>query len=330
MNTINNVLANIPFELEKDQFYCYNTKNGKVSIGEIIGASALSNLTMYKVNGQQIDSYSRFSDDYSMIRLGRDLKAFNNYKDFIDDYQKYIDSKLKKAVTNKTKYIVNKSIFTCKKTRSNFVASSWKTFETRQEALDYANKGIVALEKKILKYEPIIANIKDKLHSIEVGLRPFKDNDELLKQIAATPKNISEKDFLTRIDWKGYKTTSLAEVEDGYMATLSKRITPDIVKLSDGTLLLQKECDNHKYYLSLPLVIKYQYVDEAKKHLKKWSIKRLLTDVQRRLEDFDRLKKYLEHYEPFKENPIIGAWFDESYVKDFIEDANTFINKNGE
>jgi len=333
MILVNNALGDIPEKLEDDQFYCFDKKNGDVTIGEIIGVSVTSNWAMYKIGTRQIKINHVFSEYTRSFKINNDETAFKDYKDLLDAYGKCAEKKIKKATASRiTKYVVNKETFVCRQTRGVYASWNEKTFETKQEATAYSEKGLVSLGKKVAKYLATFNDLKKQLSELDpdlyyaksgvvYSLKSTEEKDDALLSIMATPKNLSEKDYIGRIIYKHYKTETLPTVDESYIVTPSKRIGPEIVKLSDGTLLAQSDCRPY----SSPMLFKYQYLQMAKDICKLRCIKRLIKDIDYRLDDLKRLEKHVQNYHPFMSNYSASPYFGEKLMKEMIEDVQEIL-----
>jgi hypothetical protein len=139
----------------------------------------------------------------------------------------------------------------------------------------------------------------------------------------ATPKNLTEKDFIGKIIYKNYKTLNLPTVDESYIVTINKRIGPEIVKLSDGTLLAQSDC---WVYVS-PMLFKYQYLQMAKEICRRRAIKRILNGIDHILDTLKRLEKHVQNYHPFMSNYGASPYFGEKWMKEMIEDVQEILKE---
>jgi hypothetical protein len=334
MIIVNNALGDIPEKLEDNQFYCFNKKNGEITIGEIIGVSVTSYWGMYKIGKREIKINYVFSEYTRSFKINNDETAFKDYQDLLDAYTKYAEKKVKKAAASRiTRYVVNKETFLCRQTRATYLSWNEKAFDTKQEATAYAEKGLTLLGKKVAKYLATFNDLKKQLSELNPDLYYAKNgivyslkgveqqNDDDLLNIMATPKNLTEKDYIGRIIYKHYKTQNIPTVDESYIVTPSKRIGPEIVKLSDGTLLAQSDCRPY----SSPMLFKYQYLQRAKDICKLRCIKRFIKDIDYRLDDLKRLEKHVQNYHPFMANYSTSPYFGEKWMKEMIEDAKEIL-----
>ena len=330
MILVNNALGDIPEKLEDDQFYCFNKKNGDITIGEIIGVSVTSNWAMYKIGTREIKINYVFSEYTKSFNINNDETAFKDYKELLDAYGKYAEKKVKKAAASRiTRYVVNKETFLCRQTRGGYIAYAEKVFDTKQEATEFAEKGLATLSKKVLKYHTILSDIKKQLTELMPGQHSYKgivqsnDDEDNMSKIMATPKNLTEKDFIGRIIYKHYKTLNLPTVDESYIVTINKRICPEIVKLSDGTLLAQSDC---RVYVS-PVLFKFHLMDAAKEICRRRAIKRILNGIDNILDALKRLEKHAQNYHPFMPNYSTSPYFGEKWIKEMIEDSQQIIKE---
>ena len=236
MIIVNNALGDIPEKLEDNQFYCFNKKNGEITIGEVIGVSVTSNWAMYKLGAREIKLNHVFSEYTRSFKINNDETAFKDYQDLLDAYAKYAEKKVKKAAASRiTRYVVNKETFVCRQTRGAYISWNEKTFDTKQEAIAYADKGLASLGKKVAKYLATFNDLRKQLSELMPDPHSYKsivqndDNEDAMFKIMATPYNLTEKDFIGRIIYKQYKTQSLQTVDETYMVKVNKHIGQEIV-----------------------------------------------------------------------------------------------------
>ena len=107
-------LENLPTTIPEDQFYCYSKKTGKITLGEVIGESAITKHTHYRVFAHTYRAYHWFNEDINVITPERNIKCFADFQTFLKDYNDYLKEKAKKVKINKKRYVVNKNTFVCK------------------------------------------------------------------------------------------------------------------------------------------------------------------------------------------------------------------------
>lgn len=322
-------ISDVPSSIDDDQFYCYNPKTGTIRIGTIVGKSALTDITIYKLGQIEFKEHRLLSkkDPIATFRINpfiKNVKAFINYADLLKKYNEDFLSKLKKKKEQKTRYIVSTDTFVCKMTRAAYIPHGFKTFTSKDEAVDYANKGLKSVKAKLEKYIPMLKDFQKTLLMIEGNCV----EDTSFKNLMVTPNNITEKDLLTKIAYKKYKTQFLPEIDESYVTRVAEFITPELAKLNDGTLLDKKECYCSDSYNTFPMFIKYDSTNEAKEKLKTIITKRLLDSIKYKLPNLEKLQIFVEKYEPLKK--IYGMttlYFHEHYLKQLIEDLNEAIPK---
>lgn len=318
-------INDIPAIIDDNQFYCFNPKTGTVRIGEIIGKSALRSETRYKLGHFEFKDYRTLSNDNPIVTfrinsLIKNVKAYKNYQDFIKEYNEHVISKLKKKKEQKTRYIVSTDTFMCRTTKAKYTPYSFKAFDSKDEATEYAMKGLKSIKTKLDKYIPTLKDMQKQLLAIQGNSIKDKSFDNLM----ATPKNVSEKDLLTKIVYKRYKILTWPEVDESYIVRLVKRITPELALLSDGTLLDKKECQAN----SFPMLIKLDSVDDAKDKLNAMLTERLANDIKYNLPHLEKLKEFVEKYTPFKRiYGMANVYFQEKYTKELIEDIQEALPK---
>jgi len=315
----------LPPVMDKNYFYCFNPRTGTIRIGKIIGKSAITNYTTYKIGSLEFKEFRHLSEDRPSLELSptpflKRLKAFMYYKDLMNEYNKYVEAKLKRAKSQKIRYIVSTDIFLCKMTRAASIPYGFKAFDSKEEAIEFSNKGLKTLKTKLDKYIPIFMDAQKELRAIQIRCSGTKTFDDII----VTPKNITEKDILTKIVYKHYKSHVLPEVDEEYITKVNEFLSADVARLSDDTLLSHKECSPRIF----PMFIKLDSVKAAKDRLRFINSERLLENIKWYLERLNRVKNYVHSYEPLKKvTGMSNVYFIESNIKNVVEDLNTLIPK---
>ena len=318
-------ITDLPTIIDDNQFYCFNQRTGTIRIGEIIGKSAITNDARYKLGNLEFQDPYLLSKDKPIItfrvnHLVKNVRAFKYYQDFIKEYNEHVISKLKKKKEQKTRYIVSTDTFMCRTTKAKYTPYSFKAFDSKDEATEYAMKGLKSIKTKLDKYIPTLKDMQKQLLAIQGNSIKDKSFDNLM----ATPKNVSEKDLLTKIVYKHHKTLTWPEVDESYIVRLVKRITPELALLSDGTLLDKKECQPNRF----PMLIKFDSVDDAKDKLNAMLTERLANDIKYMLPHLEKLKEFVEKYTPFKRiYGMTNVYYHEKYTKELIEDIQEALPK---
>lgn len=235
MTTINTyTLETVPVEINANQFYCFNDKTGEIMIGNIIGKSATSNKYLYVINDKQyfLPSWQCFDEKHQKIPLSGNLFCFLNYQDFIKVYYEYLDKKNQKRINNnsKKKYAVDKRTSTCLTTTVN--SKHYIYFDTKKEAIDYSNKKVDALITNIKNYIAKLEKLKSKFE--EYKIPTFREN---IKGFIVTPHELKENDVLAQLELIDAKSETIINVKKDFIVTVKGFVSPNIAKLSDGTIL---------------------------------------------------------------------------------------------
>lgn len=321
-------LDTVPEDIGINQFYCYNTRNGAIFIGDILGKSAVSSYTMYSVNGVIYKTCCGFFGNARTMILERKLKCFLDYKRFAKAYAEYLTSKEKAKKTRKTRYIVDKSTFYCKQTRAASVPYGFKEFSSKDDAATYAYNGLQklkALVPKCLKeyrelqviLEHEITNLRKVYHEL-FGCQ-MTDYSQLVKA-QVKPSTIKENDILIKLNTKYYgNTLSVEEIDEDFTVSVKGFIRPNIAKLSNGTVLIEGEC-NYSY----PFLFHYADKDKLAIRTKLRNARYILNIVESDIKNIEASEKYVFSYMPF-DNSLRPAYFDMNYKKKTLQDIKEYM-----
>lgn len=320
-------LETAPETIGLNQFYCYNTKNGDIFIGDILGESAISPYTMYSINGVIYKTCCGFEGNTRTITLERKLKCFLDYNSFVKDYAEYLTSKEKTKKTRKTRYIVDKNTFYCKQTRAASIPYGCKEFSSKDDAATYAYNGLQKLKALVPKYlkeyrelqvilEHEITNLRKVYH--ELFGRQMTDYSQLVKA-QAKPSTIKENDVLFRLNLKHYNTISIEEIDEDFTVSVKGFIKPNIAKLSNGTILIENECDYH-----YPFLFHYAYKDKLAIRVKLRNARDILSIVESDIKNIEASEKYVFSYMPF-DNSLGPAYFNMNYKKKTLQDIKNYM-----
>lgn len=322
MNTITEyTLETVPEVINYNQFYCYHKISGKITIGTIIGKSATSGYMLYDVNGITYEELQKNTDEKSFT-IDRKFLCFNNYEDFVSFYKKYLTEK-QKASYGKKIYIVDKDIFYTTEAKAKITPYNCVEFFSKEEAVDYANKGLVKLRKEVAKniekLKKILVEYLEKEVALRETLKEYTD-DEYVKSFIAKPSNLKENDIITKLKRKSYSIFTTLEVDEESTAIRVKGfIKPDIAQLSDNTILIEKECCSTLW----PTFIKYACINEATIILKRRTLKREIKNIKYEIDRLENVKKFADNYKPLTKSP--SMYFRNKETKCHIKDWEEYI-----
>ena len=102
MNTVVKpyTLETVPETIGINQFYCYNTRNGAIFIGDILGKSAIYSQNVYCINGTIFKTYNGFEGNTRTMTLDRKFECFLDYQRFVKAYNAYLLTKEKEESLN--------------------------------------------------------------------------------------------------------------------------------------------------------------------------------------------------------------------------------------
>ena len=325
MNNITEyTLETLPEVINYNQFYCYHKASGKIAIGTIIGKSATSGYMLYEVNGITYEEYQKNADKKSFT-IDRKFLCFNNYEDFVSFYKKHMieKQKSKKASYGKKRYIVDKNIFYTTETKAKITPYNCVEFFSKEEAVDYANKGLVKLRKEVAKHIEKLKKILIEYLEKEVALRKTLcelTDAEYMESFIAKPSNLKENDIITKLKRKDYFSFTTLEVdEENTTIRVKGFIKPDIVQLSDNTILIERECCS----ISWPTFIKYACINKATIILKRRTLKREIQRIKYEIDNLEEVKKFADNYKPLAKSTWI--YFRNNETKKDIKDWEEYI-----
>ena len=329
-------LETLPKTINESQFYCFSSNTGNIFIGSIIGKSAMTSYYIFEVNGRfhRINETNIFSKDIRIIYLpNTKLACFQTYDDFIKQYNIYlgeIEKKKKKSRNRTVRYAVDTSNFECKKTTAEKPFYYTKFFDTKEDAINYANKGLKRMAKKITKFIETFNKQKEILKGLANKNYSYLDYnnssrlEDYLKEIMKTPRNSEVGDILTKIDNKRYKSFSVRIINEIYSAMVTGFIGPDIATLNDGTLLIHSECNS----FSTPLFIKQEKASATMLMLKRAEINKIIRIIDSRIVSLAQALKYANEYKPFGKNNPTYFYYKEQYNNELTESVEAFIKDN--
>jgi hypothetical protein len=316
-------IDSIPEIININQFYAFHKKSGKISIGTIIGKSAITNLVYYAIDGIRYKMHSSdcLTNDKPVVEFEKNkLIGYLNKEDLIKDYEKYLALKEKNKKQRKTYYMVNKEIFACKTTTVKNIWANNKYFDNKEDAINFANKGIAKTKKLIEKYLNTLKTLKTALDEIDKSIQV---EDISIKDYTAKPSTLKVNDLLVKFEGKKYKHTYLGEIKEDSAVTVKEFITPQIAKLSNGTILIEQEC-----YPSWPCYVKYENKDAISKSFLKETIKRSKYLINLENNTIEKLSRFFENYIPFETKYDGGICFYKKNTEELIEGITDFINDN--
>ena len=322
-------LDTVPEDIGINQFYCFNKKNGTIIIGEILGKSAIYSQNVYCINGDIFKTHDGFEGNTRTMTLDRKFECFLDYQRFVKAYNAYLLTKEKTRKTRKTKYVVDKNTFYCKQTRAASIPYNCKEFSTKDDAATYAYNGLQKLKtlvpkylkeyrelEVILKYE--ISCLKDAYYE-SFGEDSKIDYSQLVKA-QVKPSTLRENDILIKLNTKQYgQTLSIEEVDEDFAVSVKGFIRPGIAKLSNGTVLIEGEC-NYSY----PFFFHYADKDKITIRAKLRNARYILNIVESDIKNIEASEKYIFSYTPF-ESHRMPSYFNMSYKKITLQDIKDYV-----
>lgn len=321
----------LPRTLEDNQFYYYD-KKGVIRIGELLGVSELSKIGVFKLGEQIIKRHIyNLQDDFKngLIILepySRKIKyyCFNDYDNFVNAYNINI---LKRKITAKKplKYCVSNSTFFCKRTTQKL--RDYKEFDNRADAVEYSRKGLITLFKNVKEAEAILNKACNELKSY---FRDILNDNEItlgLRKYEINLGNLNPGDNLLKVDFiKEYQNEPLFYhfrkiTGDTISVTECSGHRNKIVRLNDGSLLLEEDCRAYN-----PFIIKEKDYEEVKQILRINNILEAKRYLESDLRSLERAHIYCDAYEPFKKG-VTEAWFNKSHFNSVTKALPEIVEK---
>ena len=340
MDKIADKIKNIP-QLKANEFYWFNEKVLDVNVGLILGESAKYKGILYiSLNPDKTNQIYKilgkyFEDDYPHTLPGAGLTRyllFKNRQSLIKTYTELLEKKYikkKKETPRKTRYVVHKELYVCKKTTAAETPYGYISFNTKEEAEAYALKKIKTLEKDVKKYSKIarelkliLSDRKNKIFSYELyGKKIY------LSELQAKPTTIKEGEILFKVERRYTPNTcvDIGEVDKKYEAFVKNFITPNIALLSDGTLFNEQECG-----CTYPFLFKKDDYNVVTNALKLLNVNGLLAKINSIEYKLECAAKYIKEYKPFKTKEPQTSALGINYNKKTLNEINNLINSNFE
>ena len=302
MNTIMEILDNIPKVLEKGSFYCYDTRKGDVSIGKITGNSIISSVCLLEIGDRYYKLYHGFSEDIRVLDIaGSNWRGFLDYEKFEEDYKKFLDAKSKRP-PRKQKFLVHKTFFYCSRSRaySENIPNWFKIFDKEEDALEYSKKGINRLKNSakinLTKLEKLEAILTDKANLYWRA----KKSEKRVGEFRVKPSDLTPGENLFKVRFKKTECynlfTPFFEIVPSSEAKVTKVfLNQRMAVLSDGSLLLQEECRG-----GFPILCRCKEIEEIKNTVNFENFNRLLGITRKVHKQLEDTIGYCEKYIPFK------------------------------
>lgn len=312
------IIESLPITIESNQFYYYNKKTGDVGVGDIVGKSALSIKTVLRIGEAKfITSYNLGdSNTYQRpITLDKNFRCFFRYQDFINEYTRFKGEQaaIKAERSHRpVRYIVDKNSYFCRKRYGKSIPYNFKEFNNKEEALEYSNKGLSKLKNFVKKYLPLFRELKISVENAKTEI--FRDLriDEVygLRIYDFRPKfeKIKIGDTLFKIETRNINNSFYYQaIVSKFSVSVSEYIGRDMMKLSDGTLLLKSENYGSLFNINAK--------DKIEKILIKANLEKLSETLKSTLNNLEKIEKYCEIY-----NPLI------SRVENVYVNRDYFVN----
>jgi len=320
-------LDTVPEDIGINQFYCYNTRNGAIIIGEILGKSAIYSQNVYIISGIMYKTYDGFESNIRTMTLGHKFKCFLDYQRFVKAYSEYLANKEKTKKTRKTRYIVDKNTFYCRQTCAASTPYSCKEFSSKDDAETYAYNGLQKLKalipkclKEYRELQVILEHEITNLRKVYHELFGCQTTDYLLVKAQVMPSTIKENDILIKLNTKQYgNTLSIEEIDEDFTVSVKGFIKPNIAKLSNGTVLIEGECN-----YSHPLFFHYADKDKLTIITKLRNAKCILDIVESNIRNIEYSEKYVFSYMPF-DNSLRPVYFNMNYKKKALQDIKDYM-----
>ena len=327
-------LENLPVELYYNQCYCFNNHTGEISIGEIVGHSALSSITTYNINGRIIKSHQSLDKWQNNIKKlsSTPFSLFLNYQDFVKFYTEYIAKKEKAKKTRiKARYEVDTETFFCKKTASAWTHGVVKEFDSKEEAVNYATKGLEKLLSQVTKlieeYKNVLDVISKEYKSVNSDIVNVFDTHEVKTymnyKLIATPEKLKENDVVFKVVYdENYKEIKVYKIAPDSETSVKGFVSPYIAKLSNGEVLINSECLKSYYP---PFMAKYEDMDKVILANKFCVLDQIKSAIDRELHSLNRILEYAKIYKPLSKSFSSSPYFGKAYRVKKLNEIKKYI-----
>ena len=329
-------LENLPVELCYNQCYCFNNKTGEISIGEIIGRSALSSITTYRINGNILQSYQNL-DERECVEVKKlnstFFSLFLHYQDFLKFYTEYISKKeKKKKERTKAKYAVDTETFFCKKTASSFGRGILKKFDSKEEAIAYATSGLEKLLNQAIKlieeYKKVSSIVSKEYTKVICDIIDLCNTHDVKRyvhgELVTRPEKLKENDVLFKVVYdENYKEIRVYKIAPGSETSVKGFVSPYIAKLSNGEVLINSECCKSYYP---PFMAKYEDIDKVMLANKYCALDQITYTIDANLRKLNQMLEYAKSYKPLSKSKYsVSPYFGKPYMIKQLNEIKMYI-----
>lgn len=309
-------LETLPKELGPNQFYCYTNKKGIIYIGEIIGKSGISEYSIWvSINGKMLKMsqlkptftvYTNIANNYFV--------CFMRYDDFIKDYNSFLESKVKKnkaKTGRRTRYIVNKQTFICKKTMAASIPDNCKAFDNMEDAVNYSIKNLARIKVFCGKYLEIAKRLKGEINKMYTY--PVKGYTVMGELSRMQPEfmNLSVGTNLIKICEDYDSNMPFLRIDNSLTVT---DVTLHFIRLSDGSIIAKTEYP--KTYA--PFLLMASDTKTANQLITAFNLGTMLDTLKSLIGNIERMLKHASSYKPLSKNNDY-IYFNKSYTKEKID-----------
>lgn len=320
IHNIKYTLDTLPEVINYNQFYCYRISNGEISIGTILGESAIrKGEIFYEINGVKFTDLAKFSEQFPVLKLKESrykksyLMCFQDYDEFVKDYKsRFLPQKTKE--NNKSRYIVHKENYSCRKTKARSTPYGWKEFNTKDEALEFSLKGLEKNKKQLTSLMEELNSLKKQFEAVQLPETAKID----FETIVAKPIYLKENDVLKKVSYQHYDTLHIETVEDDSAIVVKEFITPGLVRLSNGEILSMSECSSRP-----PFFVRYNDAEALKNYYKLMIKQRCIANIGYNQKTLEVAQKSLNTYVPLK--TAFDCCFHKGYITKLLNDYKQIL-----
>lgn len=316
-------LETLPKELGPNQFYCYSSKKGIIYIGEVIGKSSLSERSIWVfINGEMLRT-SQLEPKFTVYTniANNCFVCFMRYDDFIKNYNSFLESKVKKNKTKgerRTKYIVDKETFICKKTMDASIPDRCKVFDNMEDAVNYSIKNLARANTFCEKYLEIAKNLNGEIKKMYTY--PTKSYTVIgeLSRMQPEIKSLSVGTNLIKIcNEYGRPNIPMLRIDNSLTVT---DVTSHFVRLSDGSIITKTEYP--KTYA--PFLLITSGAKTVNQLIKAYNLGVMLDTLKTVIDNLERMLRHASSYKPLSKTDYY-IYFNKDSIKGKIERISKYI-----
>ena len=227
--------------------------------------------------------------------------------------------------------MVDTETFFCKKTASAWTSGIVKEFNSKEEAVNYATKGLEKLlsqvTKLIAEYEKLSDIVSKEYKSVSRDIINAFDTYEVKtymnNRLIAKPEKLKENDVVFKVDDdENYKRIKVFKIVPDSETSVKGFVSPCIAKLSNGEVLINSEC--LKLYYP-PFMAKYEDMDKVILANKYCTLDQIALTLKSELLSLNRILEYAKTYKPLSNSFSSSPYFGKPYFVKTLNETKRYI-----